>query len=129
MSKDQILSVEKKTKGWNSQCSKIPFLSFFIFLLDTESHGIQVNTREPAVAINAQDEEFIKAEPYNSNRNLSWQSGISQTSVHPLIRRRLLHPLLSSKFQELLAEDLNQWISVCLFYIKTFIYKRKVSSL
>ncbi|KAJ8935828.1 hypothetical protein NQ318_008725 [Aromia moschata] len=54
------------------------------------------STRERAIANRAQDKELIlntiEDEPHISTRNLSRQTGISQTSVHRVIRRNLLHP-------------------------------------
>ncbi|KAJ8945337.1 hypothetical protein NQ318_009732 [Aromia moschata] len=73
-------------------------------------------TRERAIAIRAQDEELIlntiEDEPHISTRNLSRQTGISQTSVHRVIRRNLLHPYHIQKVQELLPDDLypNKWM-------------------
>ncbi|KAJ8946258.1 hypothetical protein NQ318_004627, partial [Aromia moschata] len=96
------------------------------------------STRERAIAIRAQDEELIlntiEDEPHISTRNLSRQSGISQTSVHRVIRRNLPHPYHIQKVQELLPEDLVKRVTFCqfitfIYYIKTFIFKRKFSLL
>ncbi|KAJ8958752.1 hypothetical protein NQ318_016480 [Aromia moschata] len=57
-----------------------------------------------------QDEELIlntiEDEPHISTRNLSRQTGISQTSVLRVIRRNLLHPYHIQNVPELLPEDL-----------------------
>ncbi|KAJ8934572.1 hypothetical protein NQ318_017271 [Aromia moschata] len=68
------------------------------------------STQERVIAIRAQDEELIlntiEDEPHISTRNVSRQTGISQTSVHRVIRRNLLHLYHIQKVQGLLPEDL-----------------------
>ncbi|KAJ8957386.1 hypothetical protein NQ318_004866, partial [Aromia moschata] len=66
------------------------------------------------------DEELIlntiEDEPHISTRNLSRQTGISQTSVHRVIRRNLLHRYIQ-KVQELLPEDLVKRVTFCQFIL------------
>lgn len=79
------------------------------------------NTRERVIAIRAQDEELIlnriEDDPHISTRNLSRQTGISQTSVHRVIKRNLLHPYHIQKVQELLPEDLVKRVDFCQFIL------------
>ncbi|KAJ8944789.1 hypothetical protein NQ318_003657, partial [Aromia moschata] len=58
-------------------------------------------------------------------RNLSRQSGISQTSVHRVIRRNLLHPYHIEKMQELLPEDLVKRVTFCQFILHQDIHFQK----
>lgn len=79
------------------------------------------NTRERAVALRPQVEvailNAIQDDPHISTRNLSRQIGISQSSVHRVIRRNLLHPYHVQKVQELLPGDLVQRVNFCQFIL------------
>ncbi|KAJ8947963.1 hypothetical protein NQ318_021061 [Aromia moschata] len=87
------------------------------------------STRERAIAIRAQDEELIlntiEDEPHIITRNLSRQTGISQISVHRVIRRNLPHPYHIQKVQELLPEDLAKRVTFCQFILHQDIHFQK----